>query len=149
MSNLEKIDKMAKSNPELLEKLATESKRLADSGEKDIRKISAEAIKAVYGVDLTDEELDQVADSAAKASAKPSAKLNLDELDNVAGGGRSFGDKVSMVTTVCAINGALIGGAVGSAVPLVGTAVGATAGGTIGAVVGVASAAIDYVVNND
>ena len=135
---------MTKTNPELLEKLQAETKRLTGSGEKDLRKISAEAIKAVYGVDLTDEELDQVANTAAKAATK----LDLDELDNVAGG-RGLGDLVSMIATVGAINGALIGGAVGSAVPVLGTAIGAAAGGAIGAVVGAAGGAVAYVVSND
>ena len=144
MSNLEKIEEMTKNNPELLEKLQAETKRLTGNGEKDLRKISAEAIKAVYGIDLTDEQLDQVANTAAKAAAE----LNPDELENVSGG-RSLGDLVSMVATVGAINGALIGGAVGSAIPVLGTAIGAAAGGAIGAVVGAAGGAVAYVVSDD
>ena len=144
MSNLEKIEEMMKNDSTLQEKLAAETRRLTGSGEKDLRKITAEAIKATFGTDLTDEELDQVTDAAAKAATK----LDLDELDNVACG-RSLGDLVSMVATVGAINGALIGGAVGSAVPVLGTAIGAAAGGAIGAVVGAAGGAVAYVVSDD
>ena len=82
MTNLEKIEEMMKNDPTLQEKLAAETKRLTDSGEKDIRKISGEAVKATFGVDFTEEELDQVTQAAEKAARK----LDLDELDNVAGG---------------------------------------------------------------
>ena len=143
MSNLEKIEEMMKSDPTLQEKLAAETKRLTDSGEKDIRKISAEAIKAVYGVDLTDEELDQV----TKVAAKASTKLDLDELDNIAGGCSTLGEYIAASTGMCVVSGAMAGGAAGTAVPLLGNALGLAAGATIGAVIGVALGSISYVKN--
>ena len=78
MTNMEKIAEMVKNDPSLQEKLDAESKRLAESGKTDIREISADAVKAVFGVELTGEELDQLTDT--------NAKMDLDELDNVAGG---------------------------------------------------------------
>ena len=78
MSNLEKIEEMIKNDPTLQEKLAAETKRLTESGKDDLREITAEATKAVFGIELTGEELDAL-------PVKPE-KMNLDELDNVAGG---------------------------------------------------------------
>lgn len=79
MSNLEKINEMLKKDPELLEKLQAETRRLSDSGEKDIRKISAEAIRAVFDTDLSDEELDHI--------VKASRELDLNEMENVSAAG--------------------------------------------------------------
>ena len=140
MNNLEKMNEMLKNDPALQEKLAVETKRLTDSGEKDIRKISAEAIKATFGVDLTDEELDQVTNAAEKTARK----LDLDELDNVAGGA-SRSDYVFTVvekTVECAGVGGLVGTFI---VPAVGTVIGTVAGAAIGATIGTAKAAIEYV----
>ena len=142
MTNLEKIEEMMKNDSTLQEKLAAETKRLTDSGEKDLRKISAEAVKATFGTDLTDEELDQVTNAAAKAATK----LDLDELDSVAGGA-SRSDYVFTVvekTVECAGVGGLVGTFI---VPAVGTVIGTVAGAAIGATIGTAKAAIDYVNN--
>ena len=146
MNNLEKIEEMMKNDATLQEKLATETKRLTDSGEKDIRKITAEAIKATFGVDLTDEELDQVANVAAQAAAKESTELDLNEMNTVVGGaGGSLGDRIALGATLGATSGAGVGFVVGSCVPVVGNIVGVAAGGAIGAVFGVATGAISYV----
>ena len=143
MNNLEKIEEMMKNDSTLQEKLAAETKRLTDSGEKDIRKITAEAIKAVYGVELADEELDQVANAAAKAATE----LSPDELDNVAGG-KSLGDYIRpnaiAVTAQCAGVGGIIGTFIA---PAIGTALGTAAGAAIGAVLGTAKGAVEYVEN--
>ena len=77
MSNSKKIREMMKNDPTLLEKLEAEIKRLSENGEKEIEDIRAEAIKAVFGVDKTEEEPDQ---------AGTATKLDLDELDEVSGG---------------------------------------------------------------
>ena len=77
MSNSEKIREMMKNDPTLLEKLEAETQRLTESGKTDTQEIRAEAIKAVFGVDMTEEEPDQ---------AGTATKLDLDELDEVSGG---------------------------------------------------------------
>ena len=140
MTNLEKIEEMMKNDPSLQEKLAAETKRLTDSGEKDLRKISAEAIKATFGTDLTDEELDQVTKVAAEASKKASTKLDLDELDNVAGGGQV---RATCYGAIGAVVGAVFGSDVLAALGPVGIVAGvvggAAAGGAIGAAIGYAS----------
>ena len=135
MNNLEKMNEMLKNDPALQEKLAVETKRLTDSGEKDIRKISAEAIKATFGVDLTDGELDQVADAAAKASTK----LDLDELDNVAGGGKVAATCYGAIGAVVgAVFGSDVLAALGPVGIVAGVVGGAAAGGAIGAAIGYA-----------
>ena len=151
MTNLEKINEMMKNDPALQEKLAAETKRLTDSGEKDLRKITAEAIKSTFGADLTDEELDQVTNAATNASAKASAKLDLDELDNVAGGAEkmSLGDHILAGATLGTVSGAGVGAAVGTCVPVIGNIIGGTAGAAIGAVFGVATGAVAYFVQED
>ena len=77
MSSKEKIREMMKNDPTLLEKLEAETQRLTESGKTDTQEIRAEAIKAVFGVDMTEEEPDQ---------AGTATKLDLDELDEVSGG---------------------------------------------------------------
>ena len=134
MSNLEKIEEMMKNDPTLQEKLAAETKRLTDSGEKDLRKISAEAVKATFGTDLTDEELDQVTNAAAKASTK----LDLDELDNVAGGGQV---RATCYGAIGAVVGAVFGSDVLAALGPVGIVAGVVGGAAAGAAIG---AAIGY-----
>ena len=143
MSNLEKIEEMMKSDPTLQEKLAAETKRLTDGGEKDVRKISAEAVKATFGTELTDEELDQITNVAEKASTK----LDLDELDNVAGGCSTLGEYIAASTGMCVVSGAMAGGAAGTAVPVLGNALGLAAGAAIGAVIGVALGSLSYIKN--
>ena len=138
MSNLEKIEEMTKNNPELLEKLQAETKRLTGNGEKDLRKISAEAVKATFGTDLTDEELDQVTKVAAEASKKASAKLDLDELDNVAGGGQV---RATCYGAIGAVVGAVFGSDVLAALGPVGIVAGVVGGAAAGAAIG---AAIGY-----
>ena len=149
MNNQEKITEMLKNDPELAEKLAAETKRLADSGKKDVREITAESIKAVFGIDLTDEELDQVAGTAAKA-AEEATKLDLDELDDVAGGEFSLGTLGKRAAAGAVLGGTAgaMGGAVaGSCFPVVGNVIGGILGAIGGAAVFGAVGGISYVVN--
>ena len=79
MNNLEKMEEMLKDNPELKQKITEEAKQLAESKEAgDAKEAIAKAIKAVLDNDLTGEELN--------AMMEKSGKMDLDDLDQVAGG---------------------------------------------------------------
>ena len=147
MNNLEKIAEMLNNDPELLKKLEAESKRLTESGKKDIREITAEAVKAIFGTDLTDEELDQIVNTAPKAAEEPT-KLGLDALDDVAGGEFKTGEFVGQIAATGVQGagvGALAGCGIGSIVPGVGNVVGAVAGALIGAVTFGSAGACAYI----
>ena len=150
MTNLEKIEEMMKNDLTLQEKLAAETKRLTDSGEKDLRKISTEAIKATFGVNLTEEELNQIADAAAKATTKATTKLDLDELDNVAGGSESTENAICyalMGALAGGIGGACIGGPVGAPIGVVGGGIAGAVGGA--AIMGGVSYLVDKLRGKD
>ena len=89
MSNLEKVNEMLMKDPETAKKLAEEMKRLAESKEAaDVKEAMAKGVKAVFGIELTDEELEAALakpETSEEASAK-TEKLDLDALDQVAGG---------------------------------------------------------------
>ena len=114
MNNLEKIEEILKSDPEMQKKLAVETKRLMDSGEKDMKAISSKAAKAVFGVDLTDAELDQVVNATQE--------LDLDAMEKVCGGASTT--EIVEKTGLMAVGGAATGGAIG----LIGGPVGAAFG---------------------
>ena len=150
MNNLEKITEMLNNDPELVKKLAAETKRLAESGKKNMREITAEAIKAVFGMDLTDEELKQIVNVASKAAEEPK-KLDLDALDDVAGGDFSvseLGSEVAKGAAGGAVGGGGAGFIIGSGVPLIGNVVGTIAGAVAGAAVNGAIYGISYVINS-
>ena len=146
MSQLDKVTEMLRNDPSLVEKLAAEARRLAKAGEKDVRKVSAEAIRTVFGAELTDEELDQVADSAMKqCQAIDSDELDPEALDAVSGGGlksaliNAFGAGVAGAGTA-----SIAGGIIGSfVVPGIGSVIGFGIGGAVGAVVGGVAGAIE------
>ena len=75
MTNIEKAKEMLENNPELMEKVNAEVERLANAKEAATpEEAMAKAIKTVLDIDVPEEEL------------KESRKMNLDELDDVAGG---------------------------------------------------------------
>ena len=75
MNNLEKTNEVLQGNPELMEKVMAETKRLAEAKEAATpEEAMVKAIRTVLDIDVTEAEL------------KESKKLSLDELDHVAGG---------------------------------------------------------------
>ena len=89
MSNLDKVNEALVKDPETAKKLAEEMMRLAE-GRKDVdvKAIMAEAARTVFGLDLTDEELEAALATSEKTDAAPgeAEKLDDDALDQVAGG---------------------------------------------------------------
>ena len=94
MNNAEKMEEMLNENPELGQKISAEADRLMESEEVgDPKEAIAKAVKAVLSIDLTQEELD--------AMLEESGELDLDDLDQIAGG-NIFDDamrKVANMTT--------------------------------------------------
>ena len=89
MTNLEKANEMLKKDPELMEKVSAEVERLANAKEAATpEEAMAKAIKTVLDIDVTEEEL------------KGAKELNLDELDNVAGGSDPDSTGVKILETV-------------------------------------------------
>ena len=79
MNNLEKMNKMVESDPELQEKLEAEVRRLAKSKEAaNPEEALIMAVKTVMGIDLLDTGTD--------TDAGESTKMDLEELDEVSGG---------------------------------------------------------------
>ena len=79
MNNLEKINEMLKDSPELKQKITEEAKRLAESKEAgDPKEAIVKAVKVGLGIELTPEELDALFETPGK--------MDLEDLDNVAGG---------------------------------------------------------------
>lgn len=122
MMNLEKIEEILKNDPEMQKKLAAETRRLTDSGEKDIKTITAKAVKAVFDTDLTDAELNQVMNATKE--------LNLDEMATVSAG-TDTAAKVGL-SGFSVVGCVASGGALGSVAGPVGTVVGAVVGGVVG-----------------
>ena len=138
MSNMEKVNEMMKNNPDLAGQLAEEAHRLSESGEKDVRKISFEAVKKVFGVDLTGEELDQV-EKDAKAT-----ELTPEMLEAVSGGGwKSMLLNGIGAGILTGGTGACIGAAACAPAPVIGPIAGFVVGGIGGFFVGFVPAAIE------
>ena len=81
MTNMEKAKEMMEKDPELMEKVNAEVERLVNAKEgSSLEEAMAKAIKTVLDIDVAEEEL------------KESRKMNLDELDDVAGGSEGYGE---------------------------------------------------------
>ena len=79
MTNLEKVNAALLKDPETVKKLAEEISRISESRKTaSLKEVMGEAVRNVFGFELTEEELE-------KALAKPE-KMSDDELDLVAGG---------------------------------------------------------------
>ena len=100
MSNLEKVNEMLVKDPETAKKLAAEMKQLTESNEAaDVKEAMAKSVKAVFGLDLTDEDVEAAMAKPEEAPAD-SKKMNLDELDQVAGGDASTLDRILFYSDV-------------------------------------------------
>jgi len=92
MSNLEKINEILRKDPDTVKKLSEEMLRLSEgkdpADKAELKEIMAKAAKTVFGLELTDEELEESLETAEKPVAAPgeAEKMNMDELDQVAGG---------------------------------------------------------------
>lgn len=105
---------------------------------RNIRKISAESIKKVFGVDLTGGELDQIVTDAKVTELTP------EMLEAVSGGGW----KAAITNAIgCAIGGfgigSVTGGLAGSVIPGVGSVIGFAVGGAAGFVAGGVAGAVE------
>ena len=79
MNNLTKMNEILKDNPELQQKITAEAKKLVENKEaENLKEAFAKAINAVLDIELTQEELDALFETPEK--------MNLDDLDAVAGG---------------------------------------------------------------
>ena len=138
MSNVEKVNEMMKNNPDLAGQLAEEAHRLSESGEKDVRKISFEAVKKVFGVDLTGEELDQVEKDAKTTELTP------EMLEAVSGGGWKSAIVNAVGSAMGGVGiGAPIGGIIGCVIPIAGAPIGMAVGGAVGFVAGAIAGGIE------
>ena len=80
MNNIEKIKEMMKNDPELRDKLQAEAKRIEGSGDnKDEKTVLAQAVKTVFDIDLTEEEITKLLDEDPE-------ELDLDDLEAASGG---------------------------------------------------------------
>ena len=85
MTNMEKANEMLTKNPELMEKYNAEVERLVDTKEATTpEEAMIKAIKTVLDIEVSEDEF--------KAPTNETQKLNLDELDNVAGGSEGYGE---------------------------------------------------------
>ena len=87
MTNMEKANDMLEKNPELMEKVNAEVKRLANAKEAATpEEAMAKAIKTVLDIEVAEDEFKAPAEDAPKAPTDGAQKMSLDELDDVAGG---------------------------------------------------------------